>query len=102
MAHTLGEGPVTIRMDEREVPMVIETDGELAPGVDGVAALATTERILHAVDAFEPDARSRERARNVGLTKVFVLFVGMALVLATVVTLHQLVTETVRSVEHGM
>lgn len=81
---------------------MVETDGELAPGGEGVAALTTTERILHAVDSFEPDARSWERARNVGLTKVFVLVVGMALVLMTVVSLHQLVSETVRSIERGM
>lgn len=61
-----------------------------------------TARMLRAIDAFGHDARAQERARTAGLGRVLVLLIGLAILVAVGITIHDLVNETVQDIDRGM
>ena len=62
----------------------------------------STARVLEALDAFDQARKDRDRARTIGMGRVFVLLLGIAMVLTVVVTLNQLITEAVHGIEQGL
>lgn len=104
--HTLSGGPVTHRTGRWEgslLELEIPT-GRDDRGADGGEPDAQTLRVLQAVDVFDRDRdrTASDRSRCQGMGKVFVLLIGVALVLAVVVTLNEVVSQALRGAAEGM